>query len=118
MAAVFTRLWASPAYLWEHLTVRPLQPNPPVLAAIAYVAVFPSLLSYLCFNRAVELAGANRAGQFLHLMPLFGSLLAALFLGERLQGYHFAGAALIGVGIGLANFRNKGGDTSRYRSRG
>lgn len=91
-----------PLYLWEHLGGHPLRPTPVALGAIAYVAVFPSLLSYLCFNRAVELAGAARAGQFLHLMPLFGSLLAALFLGERLHGYHLAGAALIALGIALA----------------
>jgi drug/metabolite transporter (DMT)-like permease len=96
-----------PAYLWEHLAIRALRPEPAAFAAIAYVGVFPSLLAYLCFNRAVELMGANRAGQFLHLMPVFGSLLAALFLGERLQGFHLAGAALIGSGIGLANARRK-----------
>ncbi len=95
----------SPLYLWEHLAIRPLHPEPVVMAAIAYVAIFPSLLSYLCFNRAVELAGANRAGQFLHLMPLFGSILAAIFLGERLQAHHLAGAALIAAGIGLASLK-------------
>jgi drug/metabolite transporter (DMT)-like permease len=96
-----------PVYLWEHLAIQPLRPGPVALAAIAYVALFPSLLAYLCFNRAVELIGANRAGQFLHLMPVFGSLLAALFLGERLQGHHLAGAALIATGIGLAHAARK-----------
>lgn len=91
-----------PPYLWEHLTVEPLRPGTAALAAIAYVAVFPSLVAYLCFNRAVELIGANRAGQYLHLMPVFGTLLAALFLGEMLRGYHLAGIALIGAGIWLA----------------
>ncbi|MFN3653404.1 MAG: DMT family transporter [Armatimonadota bacterium] len=92
-----------PLYLWEHFRVEPLRPGGEALAAIGYVAVFPSLLSYLCFNRAVELIGANRTGQYLHLMPVFGSLLAWLFLGERLHGYHLAGIALIGAGIVLAS---------------
>jgi len=96
-----------PLYLWEHFAVRALRPDPVTLAVIAYVAVFPSLLSYLCFNRAVELIGANRSGQYLHLMPLFGSLLAALFLGESLQAYHLGGAALIGAGIGLAGITKR-----------
>lgn len=92
-----------PVYAWEHFLVEPLRLTPVSVGAIAYVAVLPSLLAYLCFNRAVELIGANRAGQFLHLMPVFGSLLAAVFLGETLQRYHLLGIALIGVGIGLAS---------------
>lgn len=92
-----------PLYLWEHFAVQPLRLSPPAVAALAYVAVFPSLVAYLFFNRAVELIGANRAGQFVHLMPVFGSLLAAIFLGERLFAHHLLGALLIGAGILLAN---------------
>jgi drug/metabolite transporter (DMT)-like permease len=91
-----------PFYVWETLTMAPLRPTPTAFVTIAYVAVFPSFLAYLCFNRGVELVGANRAGPFLHLMPVFGSLLAMLFLGERLQGFHLAGIALIAAGIALA----------------
>jgi drug/metabolite transporter (DMT)-like permease len=71
-------------------------------AAIAYVAIFPSILSYLCFNRGVELIGANRAGPFFHLIPLFGVILAVVFLGERPALYHLVGAALIIGGVALA----------------
>jgi drug/metabolite transporter (DMT)-like permease len=71
-------------------------------AAIAYVAIFPSVLSYICFNRGVELIGANRAGPFFHLIPLFGVLLAVTFLGERLALYHLVGAALIIGGVAIA----------------
>ena len=46
--------------------------------------------------------GANRAGQFLHLMPAFGAVLSMIFLGERLYAFHAAGIALIAVGIYLA----------------
>ena len=62
-----------PLYLWEHLTVRTLQLQPGVLLVIGYVALFPSIVSYLCYNRGVELIGANRAGLFIHLMPAFGT---------------------------------------------
>ena len=88
-----------PLYLWEWTQVGPMQLNRTSLIAIGYVGVFPSILSYLCFNRAVALAGANRAGQFIHLMPVFGTALAALFLGESLRPYHAVGAGLIAVGI-------------------
>ena len=63
-----------PVYLWEHAHVRAIRPDATTLAVIAYVAIFPSILSYLCFNRGVELIGANRAGLFIHLMPVFGSI--------------------------------------------
>lgn len=113
LAATFAlgTLLLLPLYAWEHFAVEPLRPSAAALAAILYVAVFPSVLAYLCFNRAIELIGANRAGQYLHLTPVFGSVLAAVFLGERLQGYHLAGAALIAAGIALA--RASGGDPAR-----
>lgn len=73
-----------------------------LLAACAYVAIFPSVLSYLLFNMAVERIGAGRAGQTISLMPLFGAGLAAALLGEPLHGYHIAGMALIFGGIALS----------------
>lgn len=63
------------------------------------MGIFPSIISYLCYNRGVDLIGANRAGLFLYLMPLFGSLMAMLLLGESLYGYHVIGLALIAGGI-------------------
>jgi drug/metabolite transporter (DMT)-like permease len=91
-----------PVFVWEHLTLRQVVLEPAAMAALGYVVIFPSLLAYLCFNRGVELMGANRAGQFLHLMPVYGSALAAVFLGESLHGYHVAGAAMIALGIVMA----------------
>lgn len=95
-----------PFYLWETFTVRALQPQPATFLVVGYVALFPSIVSYLCFNRGVELIGANRAGLFLHLMPVFGSLMAIAFLGERLMWYHGSGIGLIATGIYLAT-RNR-----------
>ena len=71
-------------------------------AAFGYVAIFPSVLAYFCLNRGVELIGANRAAPFIHLMPLFGSILAILFLGERPQPFHAVGYALVLTGVALA----------------
>ena len=96
-----------PLYVWESAAARPLPVSTPALAAIAYVALFPSLLAYLCFNRGVELIGANRAGQSVHLMPVFGSVLAVVFLGEMFQAFHAVGFALIGAGIVLATIGSR-----------
>jgi drug/metabolite transporter (DMT)-like permease len=91
-----------PLYVWETIAVRPLSWNATTLLAVCYVAIFPSIVSFLCFNRGVELVGANRAGLFLHLMPVFGSIMAIAFLGETMRWYHGVGIGLIGLGIILA----------------
>lgn len=97
-----------PLYLWESLNGHPLRLTAVSVGAIAYVSVFPSILAYLCFNRAAALIGPNRTGLSIHLMPVFGSLLAILFLGERPHLYHAAGIALIACGIVLATRRPAG----------
>ena len=72
------------------------------LAAIGYVTIFPSILAVLCYNRGVQLIGANRSGPFLHLVPLFAVVLAILFLGERPGWHHLVGAILIIGGVFVA----------------
>ena len=79
-----------------------LQPTPLALFSLAYSAIFPAFLCYLLFNRGVELIGAPRAGQYLHLMPVFGVLLATVTLGEALSAYHGVGIGLIAAGLWLA----------------
>ncbi|RPI75610.1 MAG: DMT family transporter [Desulfobacteraceae bacterium] len=91
-----------PFYLWEHFTIQAMPFNRNAVLSIAYVAVFPSILAYFCFNRGVELIGANKAGLFIHLMPVFGSIMAVFFLGERFRVFHALGIFLILTGIGLA----------------
>jgi drug/metabolite transporter (DMT)-like permease len=98
-------LFLLPLYIWEMLSVAVLQITPANLLVIGYVMVFPSIVSYLCFNRGVELVGANRAGLFIHLMPVFGSLMAVVFLGEVFYWFHGLGILLIGAGIYLATSR-------------
>ncbi len=72
---------------------------------LAYVVIFPSLLSQLFFARGVELIGANRAGQFINLVPIFGAALAVIVLGEQFRWYHAVGLLLVLIGIGLAERR-------------
>jgi drug/metabolite transporter (DMT)-like permease len=82
---------------------RPLiQPTVPNLLALIYVVVFPSTLAYLCYNRGVQLIGANRAAPFLHLVPVFGAVMAIFLLGEKLQLFHIIGFVLVIVGVVVA----------------
>ena len=90
-----------PAYLWEMGQGRHINVHIGSLAALAYVGIFPSFLGYIFYNRGVAEIGASKASLFIHLMPVFGILLAALFLGERMAAYHLAGIVLIFGGIFL-----------------
>jgi drug/metabolite transporter (DMT)-like permease len=92
-------LMLAPPAVAEAASGRSLPLTAGSLIAVVYVALIPSLLCYFCYNRGAELLGAARAGQFLHLMPVFGAVLAFFFLGEHIHGFHLAGAALIGVGL-------------------
>jgi drug/metabolite transporter (DMT)-like permease len=76
-------------------------------AAIAYVAIFPSLLAYIFYNRGVELLGPARAGLYLFLIPVFGALLAVPFLGEKLHPFHAAGFVFILAGVLIGNRARK-----------
>ena len=89
------------------LMIIDLQQNPlpsltPTLAgSLLYIAIFPSILSYLFWNRGVELIGASMAGFFICLMPVFTAVLAALLLNEQLFWYHLAGMLMIVSGFVL-----------------
>ena len=88
-----------PFYLAEIASGRLIESRPESWLAIAYVCLFPSLIAYLCFNRGVELIGSAAASLALNIMPVIGAILAALFLGESIRWFHFAGMASIGAGI-------------------
>lgn len=92
----------APLYAWEIGSGRVTHFDRTTVLAVGYIAVFPSVLAYLFYNRGVDLIGANRAGTFIHLMPLFGSIMAILFLGESFQLYHGVGIVLILGGLTLA----------------
>lgn len=94
-------LMLAPFFIWEMNTGLILQFNRTTLLAVGYVAIFPSILSYLFYNRGVELVGANQAGLFIHLIPVFGTVLAILLLGERFRVFQGVGVALILSGIYL-----------------
>ncbi len=91
-----------PFYIMDRPFINPLGMGTKTIAAITYVVLFPSIISFLCFNRGVELIGPNRAGVFIHLIPVFGSIMAILFLGESLKWFHGIGIICIACGIFLA----------------
>jgi len=74
---------------------------------IGYVVFFTSILCYFLWHKGIAQIGADKTGQFTHLMPLFGSFLAYVFLGERLEWYHLGGIFLIFGGIYLCLFVKK-----------
>jgi drug/metabolite transporter (DMT)-like permease len=73
--------------------------------ALGYLLFFRTLLATLTYNHGIDGVGPARAALFVHLVPVFGALLAYVFLGERLFWYHFAGFALVLAGIYVANRR-------------
>ena len=92
-----------PLFIWE-LFARPLmQIDTANLLTLFYVALFPSTLAYLCFNRGVQLIGANRAAPFFHVVPVFGTIMSIVFLGEHPQVFHFIGFALVLTGVFVAS---------------
>lgn len=95
-----------PIFAWDYSGGARTEWNVRTFAAVAYFAVFPSVLAYFFWNAAVARVGGDRAGTFLHLMPLFGSVLSWIFLGEALAWYHYAGAALIFLGLFVATAKS------------
>jgi drug/metabolite transporter (DMT)-like permease len=89
------------AYAWEITQGRQIVINPGSLAALAYVGIFPSFLGYIFYNRGVAEIGASKASLFIHLMPVFGTILSAIFLAEIPHWYHYLGIGLIFSGIWL-----------------
>ena len=102
---IYGTLFLVPLYGWELVATGGFAASGRALGSIAYVAVFPSILAYLCWNMGVDRVGANRAGVFVHLIPVFSILLALTLLGEQLQAYHLAGMGLIFAGIYLTTAR-------------
>lgn len=94
-----------PLYVYESVTFHTMPITAVSVASIAYVAIFPSLLSYMFWNHVTHRLGVNRTGQFSHLMPVFGILLATLLLGERLQLFHALGMLLVAAGLLLTNMK-------------
>lgn len=104
-----------PFYLLESVFFTPVRLSYPFVFSVLYLAIFPSILAYLAFNEAVKMIGPNVAGLFSHLMPVFGSILAMIFLGERFQTFHTFGILLIFTGIMLVIRYKSAAPPIKYR---
>lgn len=94
-----------PFYVWQIVHAPVLVAGPAVFGAIAYTAVFASLLAYYFWNRGIAVVGAGTAGQYTYLIPLFTAALAVALLGEAFEWHHAVGGMLIFAGLGLATRR-------------
>ncbi|PWQ96247.1 DMT family transporter [Leucothrix arctica] len=97
----------APFYVFESLTFKTMPVTLTSVSSIAYVSIFASLLAFLFWNNAASRLGANRTGQFIHLIPAFGLTISTLVLGEQLQNYHYIGMTLVASGLILANLKTK-----------
>lgn len=94
----------TPIYLFELSTGKTMELSTNTFIAIGYVALFASVLAFIFWNRAVTMLGANIAGPFIHLMPVFSTILAVIFLDETLTANHIKAIALIFSGILMTTF--------------
>jgi len=91
-----------PFFVWEIQQQPFTLPPAKGWLVVGYVIIFPTIVSQIFYARGVELIGGNRAGQFINLVPIFGSLLAILILKEKFHWYHAAGLIMVVGGIWLA----------------
>jgi drug/metabolite transporter (DMT)-like permease len=88
-------LWLTPVLLWEMQTGRTVSFDTTTILTLVYVAVFPSIVAYICYNRGIELAGPNRVAMLYPLIVAFGAIFAIGLLGEQPQLFHVVGCMLI-----------------------
>ena len=91
-----------PAYLLEMALGYKLNLHLPFLLTIGYVVLFPGLASFFFWIKGISIIGSNRSGIFLHLMPIFSTLMAIIIFKEKFMNFHFIGAAFIITGIILS----------------
>jgi len=97
----------APFYAWEIAIGRTFPPSQTAFTAIAYGGIFPSLLAFIFWNRAVSVVGSSIAGLFMNLMPAVGTLLAIIFLGEQPHLFQLAGILLILGGVTLTTRQHR-----------
>ena len=96
-------LFLVPIYFLEMKLGNPLIVDKPFILTLSYVVLLPGLASFFFWIKGISIIGANRAGVFLHLMPIFGSLMAIILFNEKFMFYHLLGAIFIIAGITLSN---------------
>ena len=103
VVCTFGLIFLFPAFLFELVQEKTISVNSNFLYILLYIAIFPSIGSYYCWAGAVTIIGANRAGIFLSLIPLFSTMFAMIFFNEKFLFFHFIGSVLIILGLFLSN---------------
>ena len=103
----FGLLFILPQFLFEISQGKIIKFDINLSYILIYLALFPSIGSYYCWAGAVSIIGANRAGIFLSLIPLFSTILAMFFFNENFYFFHFIGSVLIVLGLFLSNKKIK-----------
>ena len=98
-----------PVYLVEMNSGRRVALELPFFLTLSYVVLFPGLASFICWIKGIAIIGANRSGIFLHLMPIFSTILAIIIFKEKFMIYHLIGAMLIITGIFLSSKKKLNG---------
>ena len=96
-----------PIYILEMNLGNQIILDKPFILTLSYVVLFPGLASFFFWIKGIGIIGANRAGVFLHLMPVFGSIMAIFLFDEKFMIYHLLGAIFIIAGITLSNKKIK-----------
>tara|TARA_X000000950_G_scaffold215278_1_gene259114 strand:+ start:1722 stop:2633 length:912 start_codon:yes stop_codon:yes gene_type:complete len=100
-------IFLTPVFLFELSQGKVAELNVSFFMILTYVVIFPSLLAYFFYIKGISIIGANRSGTFLHLMPIFGAIMALIIFNEKFMYYHFLGAICIIAGITLSNKKIK-----------
>ena len=100
-------LFLIPIYILEMNYGNQIVLGKPFILTLSYVVIFPGLASFFFWIKGIGIIGANRAGVFLHLMPVFGSIMAIFLFDEKFMFYHLLGAIFIIAGITLSNKKIK-----------
>ena len=98
-----------PAYLIELSLGHKTSIHLPFILILTYVVLFPGLASFIFWIKGISLIGSNRAGIFLHLIPIFSTIMAIIILKEKFMFYHLIGALLIITGIILSSKKKNNG---------
>lgn len=104
VAALITSL---PFFLWEVAAGKVIVPDISGWVVIVYTAIGASVISQILYIKANEMIGANRAGLFINLVPIFGTLLSVLIVGETFQLYQALALVLVMGGISLAEYSGR-----------
>ena len=95
-------LFLVPWLLWELRAVDKLSLSSGAIAAIIYLGVGPSLVAFLCWNKAIMLIGPVHSAFVYYSLPIFSAIEGAVILGEPIHFIDLFSGALIMMGVMIA----------------